>query len=283
MRLTTAPSSASCAQADRTIPVAVRIAGAGASPQAVGALLLRSSDGAVVPLSALANVEVESGRSLIDHDDGLRRQVVTVNPTTSNQTGFAEAARQRDRRAGETAGRRLPTLWRCGRGTGRRSASAVSACRGGVGADRAADGAGVRSCAARGAGAAGAAEHADRRCRRLGDHRRDVDSRGDGGLRGAVRHGRAQHHTAGLALQPPGAGRRPDLGAGNRAARVRGAADARVADRAHDRARAAAGGDPAASARPRDRRADGGGDPRRPGVVDASSACCWCRRWRHAG
>jgi CzcA family heavy metal efflux pump len=82
------------AQADRTIPVAVRIAGAGASPQAVGALLLRSSAGAVVPLSALARVEVESGRSLIDHDDGLRRQVVTANPTTSNQTGFAEAARR---------------------------------------------------------------------------------------------------------------------------------------------------------------------------------------------
>ena len=82
------------AQADRSIPVAVRIAGAGASPQAVGALLLRSSDGAVVPLSALATVELESGRSLIDHDDGLRRQVVTVNPTTSNQTGFAEAARR---------------------------------------------------------------------------------------------------------------------------------------------------------------------------------------------
>jgi CzcA family heavy metal efflux pump len=82
------------AQSDRTIPVAVRIAGAGASPQAVGALLLRSSDGAVVPLSALAKVAVESGRGLIDHDDGLRRQVVTVNPTTSNQTGFAEAARR---------------------------------------------------------------------------------------------------------------------------------------------------------------------------------------------
>jgi CzcA family heavy metal efflux pump len=82
------------AQSDRTIPVAVRIAGAGASPQAVGALLLRGSDGAVVPLSALAKVVVESGRGLIDHDDGLRRQVVTVNPTTSNQTGFAEAARQ---------------------------------------------------------------------------------------------------------------------------------------------------------------------------------------------
>ncbi len=82
------------AQSDRSIPVAVRIAGAGASPQAVGALLLRGSAGVVVPLSALAKIEVESGRSLIDHDDGLRRQVVTANPTTTNQTGFATAARR---------------------------------------------------------------------------------------------------------------------------------------------------------------------------------------------
>ncbi|HJS90446.1 MAG TPA: efflux RND transporter permease subunit [Steroidobacteraceae bacterium] len=82
------------AQSDRSVPVAVRIADAGASPQAVGALLLRSPDGAVVPLSAVADLEVESGRSLIDHEDGLRRQVVTANPTSSDQTGFAETARR---------------------------------------------------------------------------------------------------------------------------------------------------------------------------------------------
>ncbi len=82
------------AQSNRSIPVAVRIAGAGASPRAIGALPLRSSDGAVVPLSAVARVEMESGRSEIDHEDGLRRQVVTANPTTSDQTGFAAAARR---------------------------------------------------------------------------------------------------------------------------------------------------------------------------------------------
>jgi CzcA family heavy metal efflux pump len=82
------------AQSDRSVPVAVRIAGAGASPQAVGALLLRSPDGVVVPLSAVAQVELESGRSLIEHEDGLRRQVVTADPTTSDQTGFADAARR---------------------------------------------------------------------------------------------------------------------------------------------------------------------------------------------
>ena len=82
------------AQSDRSIPVAVRIAGAGASPQAVGSLLLRSADGAVVPLSAVAQVELKSGRSLIEHEDGLRRQVVTADPTSSDQTGFAAAARR---------------------------------------------------------------------------------------------------------------------------------------------------------------------------------------------
>jgi Cu/Ag efflux pump CusA len=35
-----------------------------------------------------------SARSLIDHEDGLRRQVVVVNPKTSDQAGYAEAARR---------------------------------------------------------------------------------------------------------------------------------------------------------------------------------------------
>ena len=82
------------AQSDRTVPVAVRIAGAGVSPQAIGALPLRSADGEVVPLSAVATLKMESGRSEIDHEDGLRRQVVTANPTTADQTGFAAAARR---------------------------------------------------------------------------------------------------------------------------------------------------------------------------------------------
>ena len=79
---------------DRTIPVVVRIAGAGASPQEVGALPLRSSAGAVVPLSRVARLEMQSGRSEIDHENGLRRQVVTADPTTSDQTGFAQEARR---------------------------------------------------------------------------------------------------------------------------------------------------------------------------------------------
>jgi Cu/Ag efflux pump CusA len=35
-----------------------------------------------------------SARSLIDHEDGLRRQVVVANPKTTDQSGYARAARQ---------------------------------------------------------------------------------------------------------------------------------------------------------------------------------------------
>ncbi|MGH8294345.1 MAG: efflux RND transporter permease subunit, partial [Steroidobacteraceae bacterium] len=82
------------AESDRSIPVAVRIAGVNASPQEVGTLPLSGADGVVVPLSAVAKLDMEPGRSEIDHEDGLRRQVVTANPTTSDQTGFAAAARR---------------------------------------------------------------------------------------------------------------------------------------------------------------------------------------------
>jgi CzcA family heavy metal efflux pump len=81
-------------QADRSVPVTVRIAHVDASPQGVAALLLRGSAGAIVPLSAVANLQLISARSLIDHEDGLRRQVVEANPQTSDQTGFAAAARR---------------------------------------------------------------------------------------------------------------------------------------------------------------------------------------------
>ncbi len=84
---------ASLSQADRSVPVAVRIAGAGADPQAVGALLLRGRDGALVPLASVAKLEIQSGRSEINHQDGLRRQIVIATPTTNDQAGFAQRAR----------------------------------------------------------------------------------------------------------------------------------------------------------------------------------------------
>jgi len=81
-------------QADRSVPVAVRIAGTGADPEAVGALLLRGRDGAVTRLSAVAKITTELARSLVDHEDGLRRQIVVASPTGADQVGFARAARK---------------------------------------------------------------------------------------------------------------------------------------------------------------------------------------------
>ncbi|HEX3846293.1 MAG TPA: efflux RND transporter permease subunit [Steroidobacteraceae bacterium] len=81
-------------QADRSIPVAVRIAGAGSDPAAVGALLIRGRDGSVIPLSSVAKVDLTSARSLVDHQDGLRRQIVVASPKGADQAGYAGSARK---------------------------------------------------------------------------------------------------------------------------------------------------------------------------------------------
>jgi CzcA family heavy metal efflux pump len=81
-------------QADRSVPVAVRIAGVGADPQSVGALLLRGREGAVTRLAAVAKITTEPARSLVDHEDGLRRQIVVATPTGADQVGFARLARK---------------------------------------------------------------------------------------------------------------------------------------------------------------------------------------------
>ncbi|HUL47531.1 MAG TPA: efflux RND transporter permease subunit [Steroidobacteraceae bacterium] len=80
-------------QSDRSVPVVVHVAGAGASPQEVRDLTLRTRDGTLVPLSAVATLTMVSARSLIEHQDGLRRQVVVASPTGADQAGFARAAR----------------------------------------------------------------------------------------------------------------------------------------------------------------------------------------------
>jgi CzcA family heavy metal efflux pump len=81
-------------QADRSVPVVVRIAHAGADPLRLRSLLLRGRDGALTPLSAVAEVSMVSARSLIDHQDGLRRQIVVASPKGADQAGYAEAARK---------------------------------------------------------------------------------------------------------------------------------------------------------------------------------------------
>jgi len=81
-------------QADRSVPVVVRLRGAGSDPHALGSLLLRGRGGALTPLSLVAKVDLVLGRSLVEHQDGLRRQVVVASPTGSDQSGYAESARK---------------------------------------------------------------------------------------------------------------------------------------------------------------------------------------------
>jgi len=80
-------------QADRSVPVAVRIAAPGADPKAIGNLLVRGRDGSVTPLSSVARIETVLARSLIDHEDGLRRQIVVASPKGADQAGYAKSAR----------------------------------------------------------------------------------------------------------------------------------------------------------------------------------------------
>jgi CzcA family heavy metal efflux pump len=81
-------------QSERSVPIVVRVAGVDGTPQAVRDLVVRGRQGALVPLSSVAALDMVSARSLIDHEDGLRRQVVVANPKTNDQSGYARAARQ---------------------------------------------------------------------------------------------------------------------------------------------------------------------------------------------
>jgi CzcA family heavy metal efflux pump len=85
---------AALSEADRSVPVVTRLAGVGRTPEDVGALRVRGRDGALLPLSAVASLTMVSARSLIEHEDGLRRQVVVASPTTADQAGYARAAQQ---------------------------------------------------------------------------------------------------------------------------------------------------------------------------------------------
>jgi Cu/Ag efflux pump CusA len=80
--------------ADRSLPVVVRIGGAGTDPHALQSLLLRGRDGALTPLSSVARIEMVMARSVVDHQDGLRRQIVVASPRGSDQAGYALAARR---------------------------------------------------------------------------------------------------------------------------------------------------------------------------------------------
>ena len=78
---------------DRSVPVVLRIAGGGATPQEVSELRVRARNGALVPLSSVAELSTVSARSVVEHEDGLRRQVVVASPKVADQAGFARRAR----------------------------------------------------------------------------------------------------------------------------------------------------------------------------------------------
>jgi CzcA family heavy metal efflux pump len=62
-------------------------------PEGIGDLLLRSTSGMSVPLKSVANVYLTDSRSMIVHDGGLRRRVITASPESPERfVGKAKAA-----------------------------------------------------------------------------------------------------------------------------------------------------------------------------------------------
>ncbi len=61
-------------------------------PDGLRALPLKTASGRIVPLEAVAAIELESGRERVSHEKGQRRQVVTLNPDTADLTGFVATA-----------------------------------------------------------------------------------------------------------------------------------------------------------------------------------------------
>lgn len=79
--------------ADRVTPVSLHLAiDAAPTLDSLPALLVRSASGTAVPLGELARLAVEDRRAVIEHEAGLRRQVVTVNPATADVAGFVARA-----------------------------------------------------------------------------------------------------------------------------------------------------------------------------------------------
>jgi CzcA family heavy metal efflux pump len=60
-------------------------------PEAVGDLLIRSSQGISAPLKYVANVYLTDGRYTIEHDNGIRRQTVSLDPS-GNLRSFIKSA-----------------------------------------------------------------------------------------------------------------------------------------------------------------------------------------------
>ena len=79
---------------NRVVNLVVRLPlSARTDPEALGDLLIRAASGVTVPLRELAKITLSEGRTSILHEGARRRQVVTVNPTSSDVGGFVRAAR----------------------------------------------------------------------------------------------------------------------------------------------------------------------------------------------
>jgi CzcA family heavy metal efflux pump len=95
--VTTAYAGASVAQIyEGSRSTALRVLldeSARSDPQSVRDLQIRTPSGRLVPLSSIADISLESGRDSILHDRGQRRQLVTLNPTTSDIVGFVKQAK----------------------------------------------------------------------------------------------------------------------------------------------------------------------------------------------
>ena len=72
------PAAQIYAEGRATVVAVTAQVGLRQDPDGVGDLLLRSSSGVSVPLRTVANVYLTSERSQIEHDNGARRQIVTV-------------------------------------------------------------------------------------------------------------------------------------------------------------------------------------------------------------
>ena len=80
--------------ANRVVNLVVRLpASERRDPESLGGLLVRADSGVTVPLRDLATISLTEGRTSIMHEGARRRQVVTVNPETSDITGFVNKAR----------------------------------------------------------------------------------------------------------------------------------------------------------------------------------------------
>jgi Cu/Ag efflux pump CusA len=63
-------------------------------PEAVGDLLIRTAGGNVVPLRSIAKVYLTEGRTVVSHEGGRPRQVVTANPAPKDVARVTRAAQQ---------------------------------------------------------------------------------------------------------------------------------------------------------------------------------------------